>query len=215
MNKPILAAVCICMLAIISSSACGMTILSITHIVEVEGNGVTRTERYLPGSILDQIDTYNSSASQLYTASDSGLFRMLGDAIVDVNSEYYLGKPYGRASSFFSVLFEIDKPYKYVLTGSLTGDSASISLFNRYFNQGSINETGILLPGQYEFIAAVGAAASGLGNGERSTIDIVANLSMIPLPPALYLFASGMLWLIGMARRGGVTYTFYTSGQIR
>ena len=201
MNKPILTVACICILALISSTACGMTILSITHIVEVEGNGVTRTERYLPSGILDQISTYNSSASQLYAASDNGLFRMLGEAIVDVNSDYYWGTSYGRASSFLSVLFEIDNPYKYVLTGLLTGESASISLFNRYFNQGSINEAGILLPGQYEFRAAVGAAANGLGNGERSTIDIVANLSMVPLPPALWLFGTGLLGLVGMARK--------------
>jgi len=52
-----------------------------------------------------------------------------------------------------------------------------------------------------ESISADGSAIVGWGNGPSGHREAwIADFSVVPIPPALWLFGSGLLGLIGMAK---------------
>jgi len=190
----LLCSMCALFSVFVTTTACAITVLSNGSILEAAGNGVTRTERDFTCCVLHELGAPNASASLLHR-----IFSVSGEASVNITNTYLTGE--ASAFSGYSISFEIDNPYRYELLGTLTGDGASIDFIQPFDTAGIVNATGILQPGQYTLSARASAEGFGLGYSETSAYDVTLNLTMVPIPATLFLFGSGMLGLIEIARK--------------
>ena len=79
-------------------------------------------------------------------------------------------------------------------------DSSVWTTYNFSFNVGPDSSGGITL----QFNAACGADANCVSNYFVDNVSIKADVSAVPVPAAVWLFGSGLLGLIGVARRKAV-----------
>jgi hypothetical protein len=77
------------------------------------------------------------------------------------------------------------------------GDSSVWTTYNFSFTVGPDSSGGITL----QFNAACGADANCVSNYFVDNVSIKADVSAVPVPAAVWLFGSGLLGLIGVARR--------------
>ena len=136
-------------------------------------------------------------------------------------SEAGAGMPlsdYGITSAYssFVVQFTVDQSYMYALSGTVGGyvtdlggvttasDDAFVSLTDvGHFSNGTFDVTGVLSPGTYWLEAHTSNTASRADAIQVSSglYDLTLTLQPVPIPPAVWLFGSGLIGLVGLARR--------------
>lgn len=122
------------------------------------------------------------------------------------------------ATSYFDVTFSVDESTPFSLTGQLDADSyfgtLSVSLYENGINIFSYDPfdattagfvslysySGQLFTGNtYQLVAVSADSELGVGYDEEWQLNL--QISDVPIPAAVWLFASGLLGLVGMARR--------------
>ena len=109
------------------------------------------------------------------------------------------------ATSAFDLIFSLDSTYNYSLIGETFG-LAQVTLPNGLQVVGvggAISASGVLTPGEYTlsgYATADGAMLLG-GVNPYSGYSIEFTLAPVPVPAAVWLFGSGLLGLISVARR--------------
>lgn len=98
------------------------------------------------------------------------------------------------ADSVFQVTFTLDQAHSY--SASSYG-SGQFSLSNVFSGTGALNYSGILEPGTYDLYFGLYSSGSGSASGDFE----MTLASAVPVPAAVWLFASGLLGMIGVARR--------------
>jgi len=168
-------------------------------------------------SVLDFCDPFgcyssdslaNSEASQSsYVASNGLYFSASGESIADVFSSDFSIPADAIAESYFEVAFMLESAYNYNLTGSASGlfesDTGLVDFAGLLFDGGLFDVSGVLAPGNY-ILYGVATSEANLGNGfANSSFSFELSLTPVPVPvpAAVWLFGSGLLGLVGMARR--------------
>ncbi|VAW50130.1 hypothetical protein MNBD_GAMMA06-1852 [hydrothermal vent metagenome] len=165
---------------------------SFSGVSGIAGSEITTNIR---GYIVFDDDRFTARVSSIAEVLDP--LNQLSDVLAD-----------GEASVDFS--FEISTPHTYTLTGntSISGDGdARISILfdSAEFTQldDTFSLTGTLAAGSYNFnsynIAALGDTGRVLAN-----YDFDLQLNEVPVPAAAWLFASGLIGLIGVSRRKSI-----------
>jgi len=141
----------------------------------------------------------------------SGLFEVSGTAAsVLTPGTWVASMESAQAESSVYVGFTINAPVHYSLGGSLYGVGGYVQMqfldtdLNLQISEIiPIDLSGILDPGDYTFLV-VAKTISYSGNtaiNNQAAYDLSMTLTPVPLPAAPYLFGSGMLGLLGIARR--------------
>lgn len=133
-----------------------------------------------------------------------------------INAEMYSfldereGPALDVAQAEMSVTFTLDSAVNYVFSGSAVGGNSAgydLSLNGPggeicSLSSSCLSSSGVLLAGQYELYAMTAATLSpgGAAIGDVR-LDFDMTLSEVPVPAAIWLFGSGLLGLIGIARR--------------
>ena len=161
----------------------------------------------------DATATLNSFVSSLlFSASASA--DASGSSNPSMPSAFYQAS----ADSVFYMVFALDSTYSYSLTGninnptSLGGDSGYVLLgsngsgtpVNDFFSTtGAFASSGLLGPGDYLIYGAASSYADTNYGAYRApgSFDLTLTLTAVPVPPPVWLFGSGLLGLIGIARR--------------
>jgi hypothetical protein len=151
----------------------------------------------------------SSISSSLYSASGrasmSFIFSDLGDNT-------------GQSMSKFDIQFSIDSPYVYTFTGRIDNSSTGIPAIAQaalrtgtgtnieYFVGNDIfNVTGVLEAGTYDLLGSAAVddllpSSTHISSGVAS-FNFALNIEPVPLPAAVWLFGSGLLGLVAVARR--------------
>jgi hypothetical protein len=141
----------------------------------------------------------------------SGLFEASGKAaIVLTPGTWGPGMESAQAESSVYVGFTVNEPVHYSLGGVLSGVGGYVQMqfldtdLNLQISEAiPIDLSGRLEPGEYTFLV-VAKTISYSGNtaiNNQAAYDLSMTLTPVPLPAAPYLFGSGMLGLLGIARR--------------
>ena len=105
------------------------------------------------------------------------------------------------------VTFNITSGHTYSLTGGLLSDALGLGSVSLGFNgdtanalDGSFSFSGYLAPGEYtlliDALAYIDSATSA-----TASFDYDLQLTAVPVPAAVWLFGSGLIGLVGFARR--------------
>lgn len=140
-----------------------------------------------------------------------------GTASVDLYTED-AGIAHGTSESVFSIQFSLDSPYQYNLTGntvffgsnllsqasvSLTSNSGTLHdiLGNETFDVSGILEAGTYTLTGIALVEEIDGLPSYPSMSGNALYDFTLDLAPVPVPPAVWLFGSGLIGLIGIARR--------------
>ena len=141
-------------------------------------------------------------AEQLATVAGSGeRFSVSGSAQASSFSDGFLYPAASGGVSSFEVTFLLDSVYSYSLVGDVLG-IGQVSLSGaESFLGGPFNASGILSPGEYVLSADIQAFADLSGdNTGAGRFNLDLSLTSVPVPAAAWLFGSGLLCLVGIAR---------------
>jgi len=158
--------------------------------------GVTRTDApSAPFSPFDSAVQYGYAARQTSSFSSTRIEGV--GAVSSPNTTFP-----GRASSTFSITFDVDAETPYLLSGStlagnpyvyahvsLSRGSTSLFFFDRYasFGNSPFEQSGVLVPGRYDLVAETQMD----GGGGYSNFSF--QLEAIPEPSTALLLASGLV----------------------
>jgi hypothetical protein len=126
---------------------------------------------------------------------------------------------YATASARYAVAFTLDSTYQYSFSGILdnptntlgsesayvqfiTNGSGSI-IYDHFDVTGSFSSSGVLLPGDY-YVEGIAYSFDATGYSNPTlpgSFELTLTLTEVPIPPAVLLFSSGVLGLIGVGRQ--------------
>ncbi len=168
------------------------------------------------GEIIDPFAFDGSNSGVTGAAGTSLQLDVLGDDIFTGNASASAEvlDPFNRLSSVqadgestINFGFKIFAPHTYTLTGSTSvtnGGSVLISFDSSTFTEvdGTFSLSGTLAAGTYNFDASSIAALGNIGTVSADyNFELQLNeISAVPVPAAVWLFASGLIGLFGFSR---------------
>lgn len=139
-----------------------------------------------------------------------------------IQADLFINDPLGfsttaQAQSLVDVSFDLSTSYNYALTLELVGSDAVFDVIGAsgltFNTPGNYSVAGVIGPGSYTvhanasanynaapFLLAL-AAPSAFAPGTQSGVGFNFGISAVPVPPALWLFGSGLMGLVGIARK--------------
>ena len=142
------------------------------------------------------IDHINNGTDRIYGSGSS--YAQVTDPNSDLSSIDMTGR------SVVDIIFTLATDHTYSLTGSLLSDAIGRSTM--HFNGDTANQgdnfayNGYLAAGEYSLFVE---AFSGIDSATRtsSSFDYDLQLTAVPIPGAVWLFGTGLIGLVGFARR--------------
>ena len=161
-----------------------------------------------------EVSAYADTNSTIAASGEHFIANGTTEAAAFTDSLEYPGVAESYALSSFGLFFSLDSAYNYSLIGQTVGwaevDLSTVGLFGGPNPSSGVllpfSSSGVLAPGDYSLYAYAVADDMVFGHPDPvfshySVELILSPVATVPVPAAVWLFGSGLLGLVGIARR--------------